>query len=326
MTATANSNRHTIQVEDHSIVISNLDKVLYPESGFTKGQLLDYYARVAPVLLPHLRGRPLTRKRYPNGVDGASFFEKNAPRGTPTWVRTATLPVPGSTKDRETIDYVIADDLATLMWLANLAALELHVPQWRVGPDGAVLDVDLLVFDLDPGEPASIVECCQVALLIKEILDDAGLPCYPKTSGSKGLQLYVPLPLTPAEHTRAYAKSTAKEVTRQRPELVLSEMTRALRPGKVLIDWSQNNAAKTTIAPYSLRARPTPTVSTPITWDEVAQCRRPEELRFEAGQVLDRVARDGDLLADLVDLPAAERSKLPEVEEPRVTRRATKKP
>jgi bifunctional non-homologous end joining protein LigD len=296
---TTASSKQTVQIEGRTLTVSNLDKILYPEPGFTKGEVLDYYVRVAPVLLPHLRGRPLTRKRYPNGVDGPSFFEKNAPRGTPEWVRTVTLPVPGSTKNRETIDFVIADDLPTLMWVANLASLELHVPQWRVGPRGNVLDPDLLVFDLDPGEPATVVECCRVALLLKQILDDDKLVAYPKTSGSKGLQLYVALRPTPADATSAYAKSLAQRLTKEQPDLVLSDMTRALRPGKVLVDWSQNAAAKTTVAPYSLRARPTPTASTPVSWSEVEACASPEDLRFEAAHLLERVERDGDLLAGM---------------------------
>lgn len=300
-----------VQVGDRRLVISNLTKILYPQTGFTKGEVLDYYARVAPVLLPHLAGRPLTRKRYPNGVDGPSFFEKNAPRGTPEWVRTVTLPVPGSTMNRETIDFVIVDDLPTLIWTANLASLELHVPQWKVGPRGGVQDADLLVLDLDPGPPATIVECCEVALLLKEILESDGLTGYAKTSGSKGMQLYAPLRPTPADDTRVYARSLARRLEKQRPDLVVSDMTKALRQGKVLIDWSQNAAAKTTVGPYSLRARPEPTVSTPVTWDEVAACRSPEELVFLPDAVLERIEADGDLLADLVSLTAKRRPKLP---------------
>ena len=300
-----------MQVGDRRLAISNLSKILYPQTGFTKGEVLDYYARVAPVLLPHLAGRPLTRKRYPNGVDGPSFFEKNAPRGTPEWVRTVTLPVPGSTMNRETIDFVIVEDLPALVWTANLAALELHVPQWKVGPRGDVQNADLLVLDLDPGPPATIVECCEVALLLKEILRSDGLTGYPKTSGSKGMQLYAPLRPTPADDTRLYARSLARRLEKQRPDLVVSDMTKALRHGKVLVDWSQNAAAKTTIAPYSLRARPEPTVSTPITWDEVAACRSPEELVFLSSAVLTRIEADGDLLADLVSLTAKQRPKLP---------------
>ncbi|HEY3923880.1 MAG TPA: non-homologous end-joining DNA ligase [Acidothermaceae bacterium] len=309
--ANEKSDKTTVQVGDRRLAITNLTKILYPQTGFTKGEVLDYYARVAPVLLPHLAGRPLTRKRYPNGVDGPSFFEKNAPRGTPEWVRTVNLPVPGSTMNRETIDFVIVEDLPTLVWTANLASLELHVPQWKVGPRGGVQEPDLLVLDLDPGPPATIVECCEVALLLKEVLEADGLTGYAKTSGSKGMQLYAPLRPTPADDTRLYARSLARRLEKQRPDLVVSDMTKALRQGKVLVDWSQNAAAKTTVAPYSLRARPEPTVSTPITWDEVAACESPEELVFLSEAVLERIEADGDLLADLVTLTTKQRPKLP---------------
>jgi bifunctional non-homologous end joining protein LigD len=309
--ANEKSDKTTVQVGDRRLAITNLTKILYPQTGFTKGEVLDYYARVAPVLLPHLAGRPLTRKRYPNGVDGPSFFEKNAPRGTPEWVRTVTVPVPGSTMNRETIDFVIVEDLPTLVWTANLASLELHVPQWKVGPRGGVQDPDLLVLDLDPGPPATIVECCEVALLLKEILESDGLTGYAKTSGSKGMQLYAPLRPTPADDTRLYARSLARRLEKQRPDLVVSDMTKALRHGKVLVDWSQNAAAKTTVAAYSLRARPEPTVSTPVTWDEVAACRSPEELVFLSDAVLSRIEADGDLLADLVTLTTKQRPQLP---------------
>ncbi len=300
-----------MRVEDRHLAISNLEKILYPAAGFTKGEILDYYARVAPVLLPHLAGRPLTRKRYPDGVEGASFFEKNAPRGTPDWVRTVTLPVPGSTKNRDTIDFVIVDDLATLMWVANLAALELHVPQWRVDAGGTVLDADLLVIDLDPGPPASVVEACEVALLLRDKLADDGLAAYPKTSGKKGLQMYAPIAATPSDDTRSYARSLARQLEKDRGDLVVSEMTKSVRRGKVFIDWSQNVAAKTTVAPYSLRAEPMPTVSTPVTWQEVEACRAPDNLRFLAADVLDRIDRHGDLLRDLVELPPSRRPPLP---------------
>jgi bifunctional non-homologous end joining protein LigD len=305
------SGKTSVQVGERQLVISNLEKILYPQTGFTKGEVLDYYARIAPVLLPHLAGRPLTRKRYPNGVDGPSFFEKNAPRGTPEWVRTVNLPVPGSTMNRETIDFVIVDDLPTLIWTANLAALELHVPQWKVGPRGGVQDPDLLVLDLDPGPPATIVECCEVALLLKDILESDGLTGYAKTSGSKGMQLYVPIRPTPDDDTRAYARALAKRLEKQRPDLVVSDMTKALRHAKVLVDWSQNAAAKTTIAPYSLRARPEPTVSTPVSWAEVSACRSPGALVFLPGAVLQRIEADGDLLADLASVPTAARPGLP---------------
>jgi bifunctional non-homologous end joining protein LigD len=291
----------TVEVLGRRLRLSNLDKVLYPESGFTKGEVIDYYTRIAPVLLPHLAGRPLTVKRYPNGVDGTFFFEKNAPRGAPEWVRTARLPVPGSTKNRDEISYVVVADLPTLVWLANLAALELHTPQWTVGPRGAVRDADQLVLDLDPGPPASIVECCQVALLLRDLLVADGLTPLPKTSGSKGLQVYAAVAPTPAERTSEYALSLARRLEAERPELVVSRMTKSLRPGKVLVDWSQNNAAKTTVSVYSLRARPLPTVSTPVSWDEVsATAKSRGRLSFVADEVLARVDADGDLFAPLL--------------------------
>jgi bifunctional non-homologous end joining protein LigD len=309
--------RQTVQVGDRRLQISNLEKILYPQTGFTKGQMLDYYARVAPALLPHLAGRPLTRKRYPGGVDEQPFFEKNAPRGTPEWVRTVTLPVPGSTKNRDTIDFVIVDELATLVWVANLASIELHVPQWKVDRAGKALDADLLVLDLDPGPPATVVECCEVALLLRDALSDDGITGYPKTSGSKGLQLYAPLRPTPSDQTREYARALALRLEKERPDLVVSEMTKSLRPGKVFIDWSQNAAAKTTVAPYSLRARPEPTVSTPVSWDEVSNCATAEDLKFVADDVLRRLEEAGDLLADLVELPLGRRARLPQVRKPR---------
>ncbi|MEN3361203.1 MAG: bifunctional non-ous end joining protein LigD [Mycobacteriales bacterium] len=290
-----------VDVDGRRLRLSNLDKVLYPETGFTKGEVIDYYTRIAPVLLPHLAGRPLTVKRYPNGVEGAFFFEKNAPRGTPEWVRTARLPVPGSTMNRDEISYVVVDDLPTLVWLGNLAALELHTPQWTVGPRGGARGADQLVLDLDPGPPASIVECCQVALLLRDLLVDAGLSPVPKTSGNKGLQVYAAVAETPAERTSDYAHGLAKRLEQERPELVVSRMTKSLRPGKVLVDWSQNNAAKTTVSPYSLRARALPTVSTAVSWDEVADAARSRDrLSFTADDVLARVAADGDLFAPLL--------------------------
>jgi len=293
-----------VVVEGRQLTLSNLDKVLYPEAGFTKGQVLDYYTRMAPVLLPHLAGRPLTFKRYPNGVAGHFFFEKNAPSHRPAWVRTAVLATPGSTKNRETINFAVVDDLPTLVWVANLASLELHVPMWRVDPRGGPQDPDLLVFDLDPGSPASIVKCCRVAGLLRAALAEDGLAAFPKTSGSKGLQLYVPL-AGGAEpgRTSAYAKGLAERLERAEPALVVSRMAKELRGGKVLVDWSQNNPAKTTVAVYSLRARPHPTVSTPVTWTEVEACVAagdPELLRFTSDDVLQRVSASGDLFAPLL--------------------------
>jgi bifunctional non-homologous end joining protein LigD len=286
-----------VQVDGRELTLSNLDKVLYPEHGFAKGEVIDYYTRIAPVLLPHLADRPATRKRYPDGVDAGSFFEKNAPSHTPSWVRRATLPTPGSTRGHETLDFVVIDDLPTLVWCANLAALELHIPQWRVGPRGGAHKPDLMVFDLDPGAPATIVDACRVAGLLRELLDADGLDSFPKTSGKKGLHLYVPLQET--TRTAEYAKAAAQRLEAEHRDLVVSRMDRRLRKGKVFVDWSQNNPAKTTVAPYSLRAAAEPTVSTPVTWAEVEGCGTPADLRFTAGQVLERVERHGDLLEAL---------------------------
>lgn len=283
-----------VRVDDRELVLSNVDKLLYPDAGFTKGEVIDYYSRIAPVLLPHLLGRPLTVKRYPDGVAGKFFFEKNAPSHTPDWVRTVRLPVPGSTKDREEIDFVVVDDRATLVWLANLAALELHVPQWRVGPRGGKRGTDLLVFDLDPGAPAALAECCEVALMLRDLLGRDGLTAYPKTSGQKGMQLAVPVTETTPGRTSEYAKVAAQHLEREQPALVVARMARNLRPGKVFLDWSQNNPAKTTVCAYSLRATGTPSVSTPLSWAEV-EARNPP--RRTADEVLDRVQRLGDLHA-----------------------------
>jgi bifunctional non-homologous end joining protein LigD len=290
--------RVAVEVEGRQLTLSNLDKVLYPKTGFTKGEVIDYYTRIAPVLLPHLMDRPLTVKRYPNGVDGPFFFEKNAARGTPSWVRTVTLPVPGSTKNRDTIDYVIVEELATLVWLANLAALELHVPQWRVPRRARKPRTDLVVFDLDPGAPAAIGECCDVALALRELLCADGLTPAAKTSGSKGMQVSAPVSVDDPELPSRYARAIAEQLEAQRGELVVSRMTKSLRPGKVFVDWSQNNAAKTTVAPYSLRAREEPTVSTPASWDEVAPGAA---LRFTAAEVLERVEGREDLFAVVLD-------------------------
>jgi len=290
--------RVSVEVDGRQLTLSNLDKVLYPSSGFTKGEVIDYYTRIAPVLLPHLAERPLTIKRYPNGVDGTFFFEKNAARGTPSWVRTVTLPVPGSTKDRDTIDYVVVEELATLVWLANLAALELHVPQWRVPRRSRKPRTDLVVFDLDPGPPATIVECCEVALALRDLLSADGLAPCAKTSGSKGMQLSAPVSVDDPELPSRYARSLAEHLEAERPDLVVSRMTKSLRPGKIFVDWSQNSPAKTTVAPYSLRARDEATVSTPLRWDEVASGER---LRFTAEEVLERVDADADLFAATLD-------------------------
>ena len=302
-----------VQVDGRDLTLTNLAKVLYPADGFTKAEVLDYYQRVSAVLLPHVAGRPMTLKRYPDGVDDQSFFAKHAPAGRPDWVRTEEI-VSSSSRSRspgEPIEYVVIDDLPALMWAANLAALELHVPMWRFpgtasgsGHDAAPapehgLEPDLLVFDLDPGAPATIVDCCRVAEALRPVLADADLHALPKTSGGKGLQLYARVSGMTAEQASALAKDFAERMERQFPRLVVSRMTRSLRPGKVLIDWSQNNGSKTTVAPYSLRAREHPTVSTPVTWDEVGACREVADLFFTAPDVLARVEERGDLFAPL---------------------------
>ncbi|ROT34009.1 non-homologous end-joining DNA ligase [Micromonospora sp. HM5-17] len=291
--------RVRVEVEGRDLELSNLDKVLYPAAGFTKGEVIDYYTRISGVLLPHLRDRPVTRIRYPNGVEANSFFEKNAPAGTPEWVRLETLPAPGSSKGREMLDYVVCDDLPTLVWLANLAALELHTPQWKIGAHP-----DLMVMDLDPGAPAGLAECCGVALLLRERLAGDGVASYPKTSGKKGMQLCCPVSgRQSADVVSGYARRVAAELAREVPKSITAQMAKRLRPGKVFIDWSQNNAAKTTVAPYSLRAQPIPSVSTPLTWAEVEAAADGEAgavRQFPATEVLDRVEEYGDLLAPLL--------------------------
>jgi bifunctional non-homologous end joining protein LigD len=304
-----------VQVEGRDLTLTNLAKVLYPADGFTKAEVLDYYQRISPVLLPHVAGRPVTLKRYPDGVDGESFFAKHAPTGRPDWVRTEEI-ITQSSRSRapgEPVEYVVMDDLPTLMWAANLAALELHVPMWRFpAPDNGQaakpapehgLEPDLLVFDLDPGAPATIVECCRVAEALRPLLADEDLDALPKTSGGKGLQLYARITGRGmnAEQVSELAKGFAERLERELPPLVVSRMTKSLRTGKVLIDWSQNNGSKTTIAPYSLRARAKPTVSTPVTWDEVAACHDVQDLFFTAQDTLARVAEHGDLFAPLAD-------------------------
>jgi bifunctional non-homologous end joining protein LigD len=293
-----NTEKVTVEVDGRRLPLTNLSKILYPEAGFTKGEVIDYYSRIAPVLLPHLADRPLTVKRYPNGVDASFFFEKNAPRGTPSWVRTVTLPVPGSTKNRETIDFVMVEELATLVWLANLAALELHVPQWQIPRRARKPRTDLVVFDLDPGPPATIVECCEVALALRAVLEEDGRTALAKTSGSKGMQVSVPVQVDDPELPSEYAHAIARRLEAELPDLVVSRMTKSLRPHKVFVDWSQNNPAKTTVAPYSLRARPEPTVSTPLDWAEVESR---EHLSFTAEDVLARVEERGDLFAAALD-------------------------
>ncbi len=286
-----------VRVEDRVLTVTNLDKVLYPETAFTKGQVIDYYLRIAPVLLPHIAGRPLTLKRYPNGVQGDYFYEKHAPAHRPDWVPTAAVDSPSSGKASKTVRYVVAGDLPTLIWLANLACLEMHTPMWRVPHVG---EPDRLMFDLDPGPPATIVECCRVAMLLRPLLEERGLQPFAKTSGGKGLQLTAALDGHTSQQASELARSLAEQLEKEHPELVVSRMVKVLRPGKVLIDWSQNNAKKNTVAPYSLRAREQPTVSTPVTWEEVGACRHPGDLVFTSDDVLGRVAGLGDLQAPLL--------------------------
>ena len=289
-----------VTVEGRQLKLSNMDKVLYPAAGFTKGQVVDYYTRVAPALLPHLRRRALTLKRYPNGVDGQFFYEKNCPSHRPPWVDTVAV---WSERNKADVNYCLADDLPTLVWVANLASLELHTSLARADD---VNRPTMLVFDLDPGAPAAMVECTRVGLLVREVLGDLGLACYPKTSGSKGLQLYAPLntPVT-YDDTKPFAHALAKLLEARHPQLVVSQMAKELRKGKVFIDWSQNDSAKTTVCVYSLRARERPTVSTPLTWEEVeavAEREDPELVVFEADAVLERVARGGDLFSPVTEL------------------------
>ncbi|MFJ4730727.1 non-homologous end-joining DNA ligase [Streptomyces sp. NPDC088770] len=280
------------EVEGRRLALSNLDKVLYPASGFTKGEVLHYYATTAEALLPHLRDRPVSFLRYPDGPDGQVFFAKNVPPGTPEWVTTAEVP-----KSTGAARMVLVQDLASLMWAANLVT-EFHTPQWVVE---APAEADRLVFDLDPGAPASVVDCCRVALWLRERLAGDGIEAYAKTSGSKGLHLLAAVREASSARASDYARGLAVEAERAMPELVLHRMTRSLRPGKVFVDWSQNAARKTTAAPYTLRARPQPMVSAPVTWDEVAGCRAPGRLEFRARDIAPRLRDHGDLLAPLLD-------------------------
>jgi bifunctional non-homologous end joining protein LigD len=287
------SNEPVVGIQGRQLKLSNLDKVLYPATGFTKGQVIDYYARIAPVLVPHLAGRPLTLKRYPNGVDSQFFFEKNATKHRPDWVKTAPIWSEGNNRD---VNYILANDLSTVVWMANLAAIELH-PSLSMAKQ--IECPTMMVFDLDPGPPANIVQCAQVGMWLREIFEHFGLQSFPKTSGSKGLQIYVPLNSpTSYEDTKPFAHALARLLEDQHRELVVSDMKKELRKGKVLVDWSQNDQHKTTIAVYSLRAREHPTVSTPVTWEEVEQQLKkkdPTFLVFEAEQVIQRVEKKGDL-------------------------------
>ena len=260
------SDTKVVEIEGRQVKLSNLDKVLYPATGFTKGQVLDYYARVAPVFLPHVRDRAATFIRYPDGVQTPGFFAKHAPSHRPDWVRTASV---AATSSGKAVEYVLVDDLPTLMWAANLAAVEFHVPQWRVSDPG---HHDLLVLDLDPGAPATIVDCARVALLAREMLAGHGLALAAKTSGKKGLHLYASLDGVSGEQARELARTIAVALEAQHPKLVLSNMAKQDRVGKVFLDWSQNTHAKTTVAAYSLRATPEPGVSTPVSWERLESC------------------------------------------------------
>ncbi len=301
------SKPQVVEIQGRHLSLTNLDKVLYPATGFTKGQVIDYYARIAPVLVPHLAGRPLTLKRYPEGVDKEYFFEKNATKHRPDWVKTAPIWSEGNQRN---INYILADDLPTLVWMANLAAIELH-PSLSMAKD--IASPRTMVFDLDPGEPADIVQCCQVGLWLRDIFKHLGLQSFPKTSGSKGLQIYVPLNTpTRYEDTKTFAHALARLLESEHRELVVSDMKKQLRVGKVLVDWSQNDEHKTTVSVYSLRAREHPTVSTPVQWEEVEKALKKKNanlLVFEAGQVLDRVQKMGDLFEPVLSL----KQKLPKL-------------
>jgi DNA polymerase LigD, polymerase domain len=292
----------TVIVDGRRLQLSNLDKVMYPATETTKGEVLNYYARVAPFLLPHLADRPVTRIRWPHGTTGPSFFEKNLPSGAPSWLHSVAVPTSGARTQsgNDTIRYPVVRDTADLTYLVNLASLELHVPQWRFDADGRPRNPDRLVIDLDPGPPAGLHECAMLGLLVRERLEGIGLRTAPVTSGSKGMQLYAALPGEQDSDTiRDIAREIAQDLTRLRPELVVWKMTKSLRPGKVLLDWSQNVAAKTTITPYSLRGKDAPFVAAPRTWAEVERGadKRDTLSQLDMDDVLARVASDGDLFA-----------------------------
>jgi len=287
-------------VEGKKLAVSNLNKVLYPKVGFTKGQVIDYYIRIAPALLPHLRDRPLTMKRYPNGVDAEFFYEKNCPSHRPKWVQTAKVWSEGNNR---IMHYCLAQDLPTLVWAANLADLELHT---SLAKKKDVARPTLMVFDLDPGAPADIVQCCQVGLWLRDLLTKMKLKAFAKTSGSKGLQVYVPLNTAATfDQTKDLSRALAQHLEGEHGSLVTSNMSKALRKGKVFVDWSQNDEHKTTICVYSLRAKEEPTVSTPVTWDEVANClkrKKADLLKFPSDKTLSRVEKMGDLFAPVEEL------------------------
>lgn len=290
-----------VAVEGRELKLSNLDKVLYPAADFTKGQVISYYQRIASALLPHLAGRPLTLKRYPNGVEGHFFYEKRCPSYRPEWFRTASI---WSGRNNGNIDYCVVDDLPSLIWVANTASLELHP---SLSKCDNMPSPTVVAFDLDPGAPADLVDCARIGLRLRDLFDQMGLSAFPKTSGSKGLQIYIPLntPTTYEGGTKDFALAVAQLFEKRFPDEVVHQMAKALRPGKVLIDWSQNDEYKTTVAVYSLRAKERPTVSAPLTWDEVsdvADSGDVESVRFEADDVVERFERLGDLWAPVASL------------------------
>jgi bifunctional non-homologous end joining protein LigD len=303
------SSSRQVEVDGRELKLTNLDKVIYPKAGFSKGEMVDYYARVAPTIVPHLARRALTLRRFPEGVDDldAAFFEKRCPKHRPRWVKTATVEAGPRAGD---IDFCVCEDLPTLVWMAQLAAVELH-PSLSLAssPDRPTV----LVFDLDPGPPADILDCCRVGLRLRELFEHFELACFPKTSGSKGLQVYVPLnSRTDYDETKPFARAIAQLLEKETPGKVVSKMKKVERKGKVFVDWSQNHRRKTTIAVYSLRARERPTVSTPVTWEEVEEALDREDrncLVFESEDVLERIERDGDLFAPVLEL----KQKLPEL-------------
>lgn len=299
----------TVEIEGKTLKLSSLEKVLYPEAGFTKGQVIDYYIRIAPVLLPHLHNRALTMKRYPEGVNGMFFYEKSCPKYRPEWLQTMAMWSEGR---GENIDFCMLQDTPSLVWAANLADLELHT-SLAVAKD--VMQPTVLAFDLDPGAPADIVQCCQAGLWLRDLFDSFGLKCFPKTSGSKGLQVYVPLN-TPVTYdvTKPFAHAVARMLEDAHPELIISDMKKVLRTNKVFVDWSQNDDHKTTVTVYSLRAKSQPSVSTPLEWSEVEKCLKREDaasLVFVTGQVLKRVERKGDLFEPALKL----KQKLPKMKD-----------
>jgi bifunctional non-homologous end joining protein LigD len=304
----AKQTTEVVEIQGKQLKLSNLLKVLYPEVGFTKAQIIDYYVRIGPVLLPHLKGRPLTMKRYANGVNGPFFYEKNCPTHRPDWVHTTPVWSDGNNR---WMDYCTVEDLTTLVWVANLASIELHT---SLSLGKKIEQPTYIVFDLDPGPPANIVQCCRVGLWVRQIFQDLGLESFAKTSGSKGLQVYVPLNTSITyDRTKPFAKALARKLEKEYPSQVVSDMKKSLRTNKVFVDWSQNDQYKTTVSVYSMRAKERPTVSTPVTWKEVEQCLKkedPEVLVFTTDQTLSRVEKHGDIWEPLLTM----KQKLPPIE------------